>query len=271
MPTRQYTLTRDTPDARDSIYSPKKQELGRKLPTHVDLRSHCLRVQDQGSPGTCTAHAVAAALAFEQRVHRTKVITPSRLFIFYNERELTGQTSVKCVVRLRDALKAVSKSGACPESMWPYNEDARVLRLKPPKDAFEVATSYKIASYHRIPIGHLKPEMFLRHLKYCLAEGHPFVFGFLLYESFETEAVKKSGIMPIPDRKYEKLIGGHAVMAIGYDDRKKAVLVRNSWGTDWGIKGYFWMPYELIEDPTYAHDFWTVQGVKGRADAADGK
>ena len=271
MPTRQYTLARDTRDARDSIYSPKKHELRRNLPSHVDLRSRCPRVQDQGSPGTCTAHAVAAALAFEQRVHRTKVTTPSRLFIFYNERQLTGQTGVNCVVRLRNAMKAVSKLGACPESMWPYNEDSRVLRLKPPKNAFEAATSYKIASYHRILIGHFKPEMFFRHLKYFLAERHPFVFGFMLYESFETEAVKKSGIMPIPDRKHEKLMGGHAVRAVGYDERKKAVLVRNSWGTDWGIKGYFWMPYALIENPTYAHDFWTVRGVKGRTDTVDGK
>jgi C1A family cysteine protease len=268
MSTRQYVLARDKPDARDSIYSPKKHELRRKLPTHVDLRSRCPRVQDQGSPGTCTAHAVAAALAFEQRAHRVKAITPSRLFIFYNERALTGQTSVTCVVRLRDALRAVSKSGVCPEEMWPYHEDLRVLRLRPPKDAFKTAQTYKIAEYHRIPIGHLKHQTFLRHLKHCLAGGHPFVFGFTLYESFETETVKKSGIMPIPDRKHEKLIGGHAVMAVGYDDRKKAVLVRNSWGTDWGIKGHFWMPYELITDPTYTHDFWTVRGVKRPADTA---
>jgi C1A family cysteine protease len=269
MSTRQYILARDTPDARDSIYAPKKDELRRKLPTHVDLRSRCPRVQDQGSPGTCTAHAVAAALAFELRVHHAEIITPSRLFIFYNERALTGQTSVKCVVRLRDALKAVSKSGVCPEVMWPYHEDSRVLRLRPSKDAFKAAIGYKIAKYHRIPIGHLKPEMFLQHLKYCLAEGHPFVFGFLLYPSFETEAVKKSGVMPIPDRKHEKLLGGHAVMAVGYDDRRKAVLVRNSWGTDWGIKGHFWMPYELVKDPTFAHDFWTVRGVKRHSDTAD--
>jgi len=270
MPKRRYILARDTPDARDSIYSPKKHELHRKLPTHVDLRKRCPRVQDQGDPGTCTAHAVAAALAFEQRFHRVKVITPSRLFIFYNERALTGQKSVKCVVRLRDALKAVSKSGVCPEVMWPYHEDSRVLRLKPSKDAFQAAGSYKIAKYHRIPIGHLKPEAFLRHLKHCLADGHPFVFGFMLYSGFETEEVKKSGIMPIPDRKHEKLIGGHAVMAVGYDDRKKALLVRNSWGTDWGIKGHFWMPYDLVKDPTYAHDFWTVRGIKKHADTTDG-
>jgi C1A family cysteine protease len=258
-----YILARDKPDARDSIYSVKKHELHAQLPHHVDLRRLCPRVQDQGDPGTCTAHAVAAAFAFEQRVHRVRVITPSRLFIFYNERALTGQDSVKCVVRLRDALKAVSKRGVCPESLWPYHEDARVLRLKPPKHAFTAASSHKLGKYHRIPIGHLKPDTFLRHLKYCLADGHPFVFGFTLYEGFESEEVKKSGVMPIPDRKHEKLIGGHAVMAVGYDDRKKAMLIRNSWGTDWGIRGHFWMPYELIKDPTFAHDFWTIRGVSG--------
>ena len=261
MAKRRFILARDTPDSRDSIYSPKKHEL-RRLPQHVDLRRRCPRVQDQGDPGTCTAHAVAAAFNFEQRVHRQRAITPSRLFIFYNERAMTGQNNVNCVVRLRDALKVVSKAGVCPESMWPYHEDSRVLRLRPPKDAFKEASNYKLSAYHRIPIGHLKPDTFLQHLKHCLADGHPFVFGFMLYQSFETDEVKKSGIMPIPDRKKEKLIGGHAVMAVGYDDRKRAVLVRNSWGTDWGIKGHFWMPYELIKDPSFAHDFWTVRGVK---------
>lgn len=258
-----YLLARDIPDPRDYVYSLRRHQLQIPLPHRIDLRPHCPRVLDQGSIGTCTAHAVAAAFAFEQRVQRVRPIIPSRLFIFYNERSMTGQRSLNCVVRLRDAIKAVSKRGVCPESLWPYTEDSKVLRARPPKVAFEAAANHKIVEYHRIPIGTMSRGTHLRHLKQCLADGCPILFGFMLYKGFESQEVKKAGIMPIPDRKREELLGGHAVMAVGYDDRRTAVLVRNSWGPGWGLRGYFWMPYKLISDPDFAHDFWTVRGVSG--------
>ena len=254
-------LVRDVPDSRDYVYSLRQHELRVPLPERIDLRPRCSRVLDQGSIGTCTAHAVAAAYAFEQRRQGIRVISPSRLFIYYNERVLTHQRSLNCVVRLRDAIKVMNKIGVCSESLWPYCEDHKVLRKKPPTVAFEAAAKHQIVGYHRIPIGSLTPAMFLKHLKHILADRCPFLFGFLLYESFETDEVKRNGIMPVPDKRHEKLLGGHAVMAVGYDDRKKAVLVRNSWGQNWGIRGYFWMPYKLISDPEFAHDFWTVRGV----------
>ena len=263
MPTSRsrYTLARDVPDPRDYIYAPTPARLSKQLPSRVDLRRGCPRVLNQGSLGTCTAHAVAAAFGFEQRRQKIRVTTASRLFIFYNERVMTHQRSLQCVVRLRDAIKAVAKIGVCPETLWPYSEDASVLRKRPPREAFEAATKHQIVGYHRIPIGTLKPRVFLTHLKHCLADHSPFLFGFVLYESFESEAVKKSGIMPVPLKRHDKIKGGHAVMAVGYDDRRKAVLVRNSWGPGWGIQGYFWMPYGLISDPHFAHDFWTISGV----------
>jgi len=256
-----YVLARDVPDSRDYVYSLGRHELRQTLPLRIDLRPGCLRVFDQGSIGTCTAHAVAAAFSYEQRRQRIRVISPSRLFIYYNERVLTHQRSLNCVVRLRAAIKAVAKRGVCPESQWPYSEDPKVLRKKPPTVAFEAAVKHQIVGYHRIPIGTLKPTAFLKHLKHCLADRSPFLFGFMLYESFETDEVKKSGLMPVPNKKHEKALGGHAVMAVGYDDRRGAVLVRNSWGRNWGIEGHFWMPYRLISDPEIAHDFWTVRGV----------
>jgi C1A family cysteine protease len=176
---------------------------------------------------------------------------------------MTHQRKLKHVVRLRDALKAVAKKGVCPESKWRYSQEPHVFWKKPPKEAFDAATKRRVFEYHRIPIESLKPATFLRHLKRCLADRCPVLFGFTVYESFETKAVKKSGVVPEPDRKHEKLRGGHAVMAVGYDDRRKAVLVRNSWGPGWGIEGYFWMPYKLISDPKFAHDFWTIRGVTG--------
>ena len=261
IPESRCTLARDLPDERDYVYTLEPHHLRAKLPKRVDLRAKCPRVLNQGGIGTCTAHAIAAAVAYERRMQRKRPLAPSRLFIYYNERMLTGQRSLHCVVRLRDAIKAVVKRGVCPESHWPYRQHAAALRARPPKKAFEAARNCKIIEYHRIAKGSLKPAIFLRHLKQCLAGGGPFVFGFTLYESFETEKVKKNGIMPIPDTRREENKGGHAVMAVGYDDRRKAILVRNSWGTDWGLKGYFWMPYKIITDTELAYDFWTVRGV----------
>lgn len=256
-----YVLVRDTFDTRDHVYSPDRRQLRAPLPPHVDLRSNCPRVQNQGSIGTCTAHVLAAGYAYEQRVQKKRVITPSRLFIYYNERALTHQRGLNCVVRLRDAIKAVAKRGVCPESLWPYSEAPNTLRKRPPREAFETAASHKIVEYNRIPNENSGPGMFLKHLKHCLTNRRPFLFGFMLYESFETKEVKRSGIMPFPDRRRERPLGGHAVMAVGYDDRRKAVLARNSWGPNWGIAGYFWMPYRLISDPEFAYDFWSIRGV----------
>jgi C1A family cysteine protease len=85
----------------------------------------------------------------------------------------------------------------------------------------------------------------------------------MLYESMESIEVKKTGVMPLPKPKREELKGGHAVLAVGYDDRRNAVLARNSWGPDWGIGGYFWMPYKFISNPEFTHSFWTIRGVTG--------
>ncbi len=126
MPTSRsrYALARDVPDSRDYVYAPTAARLSKKPPSRVDLRRGCPRVLNQGSLGTCTAHAVAAAFGFEQRRQKIRVTTASRLFIFYNERAMTHQRSLQCVVRLRDAIKAVAKIGVCPETLWPYSEDA---------------------------------------------------------------------------------------------------------------------------------------------------
>jgi C1A family cysteine protease len=104
-------------------------------------------------------------------------------------------------------------------------------------------------------------------MKGCLASGYPFVFGFTVYSSFEGAKVAQSGIVPMPGSA-EKPIGGHAVLAVGYDDDTREFLVRNSWGPGWGIKGYFKMPYAYLTAPKLATDFWTIRGVDQGATAA---
>ena len=258
-----YILARDLPDPRDYLYGVEGHHLRKAIPKRVDLRSHCPKVQNQGRLGTCTAHAVAAAFRYEQKVQKLRVIRPSRLFIYYNERKIGKQRKLKHVVRLRDALKSVSKHGVCPESLWEYNDDSRTFWIKPPKEAYNAATLRRVFEYHRIPNEEAKPATFLRLLKRCLADRCPVLFGFSVYESFETGSVMRTGVMVRPNTRKEKFHGGHAVMAVGYDDNKRAVLVRNSWGGEWGTGGHFWMPYSIITDTKITHDFWTVRGVTG--------
>jgi C1A family cysteine protease len=262
-----YSLVRDDPDPGDYLYPPKSEHVRKRLPSRVDLRRLCPPVQDQGKLGTCTAHAVAAAIDYERRLHKKRAIRPSRLFIYYNERPIAHEKRLKPTVNLRDALKVAAKHGACPETMLPYNVLPRATIKKPLPAAYKAAAKHRIAAYYRISHGSLTPEQFLHHLKSCLADRHPFVFGFKMHPSFVPPRTEKweGWMMPIPQKRNDRGHGGHAVMAVGYDDRKQAVLVRNSWGTGFGIKGYFWMPYSLISDSGFAHDFWTIRGIIGEA------
>ena len=262
-----YSLVRDDPDPGDYLYPPKSEHVRKRLPSRVDLRPLCPPVQDQGKLGTCTAHAVAGAIDYERRLHKQRAIRPSRLFIYYNERPIAHEKRLKPTVNLRDALKVAAKHGACPETMLPYNVLPRATIKKPLPAAYKAAAKHRIAAYYRISHGSLTPEQFLHHLKSCLADRHPFVFGFKMHPSFVPPRTEKweGWMMPIPQKRNDRGHGGHAVMAVGYDDRKQAVLVRNSWGTGFGIKGYFWMPYSLISDSGFAHDFWTIRGIIGEA------
>ena len=243
--TRRYGWLPDLPDKRDYPYSSVMR--ARPLPPTVDLRAKCPPVYSQGELGSCTAHAIAAALEFDQPEPR---FVPSRLFIFYNERVLAGAEG-SAGAHLRDGIRSVSTQGACKEDDWPYDpaQDA----VQPPQACYEQALGFKALTYYRL-------DQDIAQFKTCLAEGFPFVFGFTAYASFETEAVKTSGTLPMPQSD-ETVVGGHAVVAVGYDDASACVIARNSWGPDWGQGGYFMMPYAYITDPQLACDFWTIRAV----------
>jgi C1A family cysteine protease len=181
-----------------------------------------------------------------------QVSGPSRLFIYYNERSAERHPRCNVPVSLRNGHKTVAKHGACPERHWRYQLGR--FSVRPPKHCYEKALVSRVSAYARV-------VRELKQMKACLADGLPFTMGISIYESFETPAVKKHGLasMPLP---HEPLKGGHAVMVVGYRDSKQAFIVRNSWGPQWGIGGYFMLPYEyVLSHKHYAWDFWTILSI----------
>jgi C1A family cysteine protease len=136
--------------------------------------------------------------------------------------------------------------------MWEY--DISKFKQAPPKAVYDFAQKHKVSQYYRLN------NTRVRELKHCLASGYPFIFGFSVYDSFESDVIQSTGVLPMPG-KYETLLGGHAVMAVGYDDDTKLFKIRNSYGAEWGKRGYFFMPYDFITDTDLAADFWTAQYV----------
>ena|SRR5579859_511988 len=248
-PQRHFGCIRDKPDGRDHRYIPKAEHLA-KPPAKVDLRPQCPPVYDQRPLNSCTANAIAAALEFERmRMKLTPAFTPSRLFIYWNERKLAGDTAKDAGAPLRDGIKAVAKQGDCPEPKWPY--DPKKVLDEPLEGCYKEAMKYPHLSYQAV-------QQDLTHLKACLASGQPFVLAIHVYSGAETPEAKKTDSFPTP-KAGEQEIGTHAVMAVGYDDAARHFIVRNSWGPSWGVQGYFYLPYDYVANPAYAGDFWVLR------------
>jgi C1A family cysteine protease len=241
----------DLPDHRDHLYAAPVEMLA-MLPARTDLSPNCPTVYDQGQLGSCTSNAIAAAIEFDRLKQKLPDFTPSRLFIYYNERVIEHTVDSDSGAQIRDGIKSVNRQGDCPEPEWPYV--IAKFKTKPPTKCYAAASKYKVVSYRRL-------MQMLSQLKGCLASGYPFVFGFTVYEGFEDAQVAQTGHASLP-RPGERAIGGHAVMAVGYDDAQQWFIVRNSWGDQWGMKGYFTLPYAYLTDENLASDFWTIRVVQ---------
>jgi C1A family cysteine protease len=239
----------DRPDFRDLKFSIAPNVT---LPEKVDMRDKYDLIYDQGQLGSCTANATAMAYDYERIKQGLKPIAPSRLFIYYNERVLSNHVNLDSGAYLRDGIKALSKLGVCPEAMWPY--DTSKFKRKPTKKCYDNALPNVIKTYLRID------NTVLTNIKTVLASGYGFVLGIAVYESFTSDDVKETGFVPMPSTS-ESLIGGHAVYCLGYDDSLKCLIIRNSWGPDWGDKGHFYLPYEYATNPSLATDYWAIEGV----------
>ncbi|MGV9663925.1 C1 family peptidase [Nocardia niigatensis] len=240
----------DLPDQRDHLYAAPAEVLT-QLPPSVDLTSQFGAVYDQGKLSSCTGNGIAGALQFdaiEQRIADES--TPSRLFIYYNERVMEGTVDQDAGAMIRDGIKSVATLGACPETEWPY--DISEFATEPPRQCFTDATKHRAIQYSRV-------AGTLSQMRGCLADGYPFVFGFTVYDSLFTPEVDKTGAIPLPGAM-DRVEGGHCVVAVGYDDATSLFKIRNSWGPAWGLDGYGTIPYAYLLSVN-ASDFWTIRTV----------
>jgi C1A family cysteine protease len=256
---------RDLPDPRDLLYSAPLANL-RQLPSSVDLRPKCPAVYDQGRIGSCTANAIAGAIQFGRMKAKDKPdFVPSRLFIYYNERAMEGHVAYDSGAQIRDGIKSVARQGVCTEKTWAYNDTPAEYEggpfppgskpgKKPTKRCYTEAANYQVTSYQRL-------SQLLAQLKGCLASGYPFVFGITVFPSFWSAPGQQATNTPMPGPG-EAPVGGHAIMAAGYDDANQCFTVRNSWGPDQADKGYFYLPYAYATEPQLASDFWTIRTVE---------
>ncbi len=240
----------DLPDHRDKKYRIPAKFIG-KMPSSIDLRdvSQFSAVEDQGKLGSCTANAIVGALEYiKLKQGEIEDVNLSRLFIYFNERVLENSVEEDSGAYIRDGIKTVNKKGVCSETSWPYITSK--FTDEPPASCYTEAKKNKSVSYQRLYT--------LDQMKACLVSGYPFVFGFSAYESFMSDKVKTTGTVPLPLQS-ESLLGGHAVLCIGYNNLTQRFLCRNSWGTDWGNSGYFTMPYKYLSNRDLSDDFWTIR------------
>jgi C1A family cysteine protease len=220
------------------------------LPPASDLTSMFPPCYDQLQEGSCTANSIGGAIQYLQGVQKEPLVMPSRNFIYYNEREMEGTVDSDAGAEIMDGIKSINKQGVCPESEWPY--DSANMFTKPSPACYTNASKELLLQYLSID------NTVIDDIKAALVQG-PVVGGFTVYDSFESDAVAQSGVVPMPNLATESVLGGHAVLTVGYDDATRLFRVRNSWGPGWGMGGYFTVPYAYWTDPNLASDFWALQ------------
>ena len=227
------------------------------VPPKVDLRASFSPVEDQGALGSCTAQAAAGLLEYFERHASGKWTDASRLFLYKVERDLLGWTGDTGAF-LRTAMEALVMFGAPPERYWPY--DIAKFDVEPSAFCYAAGSNYKTVKYFRLSPPGTTPAQTLQNIKTYLAAGFPSMFGFPVYPEYDNPT--PGGLIGYPGPS-EKPRGGHANVAAGYDDTLNigndvgALLVRNSWGTGWGLSGYGWLSYQYVLRGL-ATDWWSL-------------
>ena len=222
------------------------------LPPRVDLRPYMTPVENQGQTSSCVANATAGAYEYLIKRHRgDDAYDVSRLFIYYNARKLAGNEAEDGGSQIENAIGGLKQFGACAETTWPFQE-AEVTN-EPAGEAYDEGASFLVEHTQAVPVD-------LDTWKHALAEGHPIIFGILLFDSFDKQ--RKKGLVPLPspNEQGRDSHGAHAMLCVGYSDRDRVFIVRNSWGTDWGDEGYCYMPYDYVMNADLnLGDVWIIQ------------
>lgn len=246
---RRYGFIKQRIDERDLRYSAAKPIAG--LPSQADLNHQLPDCWDQLSSSSCTAHGINAPLWSGQVIMGKTPVMPSRLFMYYNEREREGSADTDGGAMIRDGIKVCNINGIVDESAWPF--DLSKILVKPTQEVYDAALSNRIHFYAAVDLGKLD------QIKLALSHKLPVVFGFSVFDYFESSSMANNGILNMPKIK-ERFLGGHCVAIIGYDDSRGMFLIRNSWGTGWNhkMRGNFWMSYEYMES-NLVSDGWVIR------------
>ena len=218
-----------------------------KVPDTWDLRKNDDNILNQGSLGSCVANGFSGMIDSLLKSNKKISISPSRLFTYYNCRVLINTVKKDSGAYVRDSIKSGVNLGMVSETLYPYIIPK--FKNKPPVNVYKEALKIKVTEYRRVN------NLVLTELKSAICQGYPIIFGMDVYGSFESEEVKRTGIVSLPAPK-EDLLGGHCMLIVGYT--KDNFIVKNSWGTEWGDKGYCYIPFEYLTSPKLADDFWIV-------------
>ena len=221
------------------------------LPPLVNLRSSFYYCYDQGELGSCVLNAAAGVIEYDLDKQGLLDMMPSRLFMYWNTRKMEGTVNQDSGCEIRDAVKSINQKGTCNEILWPYIISK--FTKKPSCKCYKVALNDRAVKYEAV-------NQTMTDMKSCLVMGFPFIIGISVYDSFESDEVAKTGIVPMP-KSSENLLGGHALVVVGYDDSKQWWIVRNSWGTKWGDNGYCYLPYQYLTNTDLSSDFWVITTI----------